>query len=32
MQLNGENLTLIPDNYRKEQIDFINSDPATFDH
>uniref|UniRef100_A0A8H7XT35 Carboxylic ester hydrolase n=1 Tax=Psilocybe cubensis TaxID=181762 RepID=A0A8H7XT35_PSICU len=30
MQLNGDNTTLIPDNYRKEQIAFINSDPAVF--
>ncbi|KAF8056297.1 extracellular triacylglycerol lipase precursor [Lyophyllum atratum] len=32
MQLNGANLTLIPDDYRKEQIDFINSVPAVFHH
>ncbi|KAE9397230.1 extracellular triacylglycerol lipase precursor [Gymnopus androsaceus JB14] len=32
IQLNGDNLTLIPDNYRKEQIDFINSMPVTFHH
>ncbi|RDB17172.1 Lipase 2 [Hypsizygus marmoreus] len=32
MQLNGANLTLIPDDYRSEQIDFINSDPAVFHH
>ncbi|KAE9397249.1 esterase 1 [Gymnopus androsaceus JB14] len=32
IQLNGDNLTLIPDNYRKEQIDFINSMPLTFHH
>jgi hypothetical protein len=29
-QLNGANTTLIPDNYRAEQIAFINSDPARF--
>ncbi|KAJ7661901.1 esterase 1 [Mycena polygramma] len=28
MQLNGVNLTLIPDDYRAEQIAFINSNPA----
>ncbi|KAJ7579028.1 esterase 1 [Mycena floridula] len=32
MQLNGENTTLIPDNYREEQINFINSDPLVFHH
>ncbi|GLB39569.1 putative type-B carboxylesterase lipase family protein [Lyophyllum shimeji] len=32
MQLNGANLTLIPDDYRKEQIDFINSIPEVFHH
>jgi len=32
IQLNGANLTTIPDDYRKEQIDFINSDPAVFNH
>jgi len=25
MQLNGEDLRSIPDNYRSEQIDFLNS-------
>ncbi|KAF8909723.1 esterase 1 [Gymnopilus junonius] len=30
LQLNAANLTLIPDNYRKEQIDFIMSDPTVF--
>jgi len=25
MQLNGEDLGLIPDNYRAEQLDFVNS-------
>jgi len=32
IQLNGANLTTIPDDYRKEQIDFINSDPAVLHH
>ncbi|KAF5328117.1 hypothetical protein D9758_018389 [Tetrapyrgos nigripes] len=32
IQLNGDNLTAIPDDYRKEQIDFINSMPLTFHH
>ncbi|KIJ46635.1 hypothetical protein M422DRAFT_778358 [Sphaerobolus stellatus SS14] len=32
LQLNGVNTTVIPDNYRKEQIDFINSDPVTWRH
>ncbi|KAE9397229.1 esterase 1 [Gymnopus androsaceus JB14] len=32
IQLNGDNTTLIPDDYRKEQIDFINSMPLTFHH
>ncbi|KAF8152915.1 extracellular triacylglycerol lipase precursor [Crassisporium funariophilum] len=32
LQLNGDNMTLIPDDYRKEQIDFINSDPTVFHH
>jgi hypothetical protein len=32
LQLNGGNTTLIPDNYRQQQIDFINSDPAVFHH
>ncbi|KII90741.1 hypothetical protein PLICRDRAFT_683700 [Plicaturopsis crispa FD-325 SS-3] len=30
LQLNGQNLTVIPDTYRDEGIAFINSDPATF--
>ncbi|PPQ80788.1 hypothetical protein CVT26_015203 [Gymnopilus dilepis] len=30
LQLNAANLTTIPDDYRKEQIDFILSDPAVF--
>jgi len=32
LRLNGTNTTLIPDDYRKKQIDFINSDPAVFHH
>ncbi|KDR76954.1 hypothetical protein GALMADRAFT_420780 [Galerina marginata CBS 339.88] len=32
LQLNGANTTMIPDDYRKEQIDFINSDPTVFHH
>ncbi|KAJ7586080.1 extracellular triacylglycerol lipase precursor [Mycena floridula] len=32
MELNGLNTTLIPDNYRQEQIAFINSDPVIFRH
>jgi acetylcholinesterase len=32
IQLNGDNTTLIPDDYRKEGIDFINSIPLTFHH
>jgi len=32
MQLNGDNTTLIPDNYRAEQIDFINSVPLVLHH
>ncbi|RDB17139.1 Lipase 2 [Hypsizygus marmoreus] len=32
MQLNGANLTVIPDDYRSEQINFINSSPSTFRH
>jgi len=32
LQLNGANLTVIPDDYRKAQIDFINSRPAVFHH
>ncbi|PPQ65131.1 hypothetical protein CVT24_003221 [Panaeolus cyanescens] len=32
LQLNGDNTTTIPDDYRKEQIDFINSDPTVFHH
>ncbi|KIK65979.1 hypothetical protein GYMLUDRAFT_158288 [Collybiopsis luxurians FD-317 M1] len=32
IQLNGDNTTIIPDNYRQEGIDFINSMPLTFHH
>ncbi|KAJ3864667.1 extracellular triacylglycerol lipase precursor [Lentinula novae-zelandiae] len=32
MQLNGDNTTMIPDDYRKAGIDFMNSMPLTFDH
>ncbi|KAJ7584694.1 extracellular triacylglycerol lipase precursor [Mycena floridula] len=32
IQLNGRNTTLIPDDYRQEQINFINSDPLVFRH
>ncbi len=32
MQLNGDNLTTIPDDYRKEQIAFINDNAAVFHH
>ncbi|KAJ7111450.1 esterase 1 [Mycena epipterygia] len=32
MQLNGANLTMIPDNFRAEQTNFINSDPVTWRH
>ncbi|KAF8892982.1 esterase 1 [Infundibulicybe gibba] len=32
LQLNGLNTTLIPDNYRAKQIDFINSIPDVFHH
>ncbi|KAF8993119.1 extracellular triacylglycerol lipase precursor [Hymenopellis radicata] len=32
MQLNGDNLTAIPDDYRKEQIDFINDNTVLFHH
>ncbi|THU99545.1 esterase 1 [Dendrothele bispora CBS 962.96] len=32
MQLNGDNTTLIPDDYRKEGIDFINSMPLVWHH
>ncbi|KAF5335023.1 hypothetical protein D9758_016192 [Tetrapyrgos nigripes] len=32
IQLNGDNLTAIPDDYRKKQIDFINLMPLTFHH
>ncbi|KAJ3751252.1 extracellular triacylglycerol lipase precursor [Lentinula detonsa] len=32
IQLNGDNTTIIPDDYRKEGIDFMNSMPLTFHH
>ncbi|KAH9890363.1 esterase 1 [Cubamyces lactineus] len=32
MQLQGSNTTTIPDTYRPQQIDYINSQPATFNH
>ncbi|TFK31314.1 esterase 1 [Crucibulum laeve] len=32
LELNGANTTMIPDTYRKEQMDFINSKPAVFRH
>ncbi|KAJ3886403.1 extracellular triacylglycerol lipase precursor [Lentinula edodes] len=32
MQLNGDNTTMIPDDYRKAGIDFMNSMPLTFHH
>ncbi|KAJ7507024.1 esterase 1 [Mycena galericulata] len=32
IQLNGANLTMIPDDYRAEQIAFINSDPVIWQH
>ncbi|KAI0330842.1 esterase 1 [Cubamyces sp. BRFM 1775] len=32
MQLQGSNTTTIPDTYRAQQIDYINSQPATFNH
>ncbi|KAJ7130370.1 extracellular triacylglycerol lipase precursor [Mycena epipterygia] len=32
MQLNGENLTMIPDDFRAEQMAFINSDPVIWRH
>ncbi|KAG7445246.1 esterase 1 [Guyanagaster necrorhizus] len=32
MQLDGDNLTVIPDNYSKEKIDFIISEGAVFRH
>ncbi|KAK0241270.1 extracellular triacylglycerol lipase precursor [Armillaria nabsnona] len=30
LQLNGDNMTIIPDDYRKEQIDFISDNPIIF--
>ncbi|KAF5350556.1 hypothetical protein D9756_008574 [Leucocoprinus leucothites] len=32
IQLNGDNTTMIDDTFRREQMDFINSVPATFLH
>ncbi|CAK5278640.1 unnamed protein product [Mycena citricolor] len=32
IQLNGANLTMIPDTYREEQISFINSNPVIWRH
>ncbi|KAE9389992.1 esterase 1 [Gymnopus androsaceus JB14] len=32
IQLNGDNMSLVPDDYRKEQIGFINSMSLTFHH
>ncbi|KAJ3899439.1 extracellular triacylglycerol lipase precursor [Lentinula edodes] len=32
IQLNGDNTTMIPDDYRKAGIDFMNSMPLTFHH
>ncbi|KAJ7111463.1 hypothetical protein C8R44DRAFT_883259 [Mycena epipterygia] len=32
IQLNGANLTMIPDDFRAEQTDFINSDPVIWRH
>lgn len=32
LQLNGENTMTIPDDYREEQIVFINSNPPVFQH
>ncbi|KAJ7450829.1 extracellular triacylglycerol lipase precursor [Mycena latifolia] len=32
IQLNGANVTMIPDNFREEQTTFINSDPAIWHH
>ncbi|KIL63619.1 hypothetical protein M378DRAFT_660840 [Amanita muscaria Koide BX008] len=32
LQLNSQNLVMIPDDYRKKQIDFINSDPIVWLH
>ncbi|KAJ7111464.1 extracellular triacylglycerol lipase precursor [Mycena epipterygia] len=32
IQLNGANLTMIPDDFRAEQMDFINSDPIIWRH
>ncbi|KAJ2916212.1 hypothetical protein MD484_g4180, partial [Candolleomyces efflorescens] len=32
MQLHGGNMTVVPDDYRKEQIDFLLENPAVFQH
>lgn len=32
MQFNADDLKLIPDTYRSEQMDYINSVPAVFLH
>ena len=32
MQLNGEDLRTIPDNFRAEQIDYMNSVPLALRH
>ncbi|KAJ7766333.1 extracellular triacylglycerol lipase precursor [Mycena maculata] len=32
IQLNGDNLTMIPDDFRAEQTNFINSNPAIWHH
>ncbi|KAJ3515853.1 hypothetical protein NLJ89_g1493 [Agrocybe chaxingu] len=32
IQLNGDNTTVIADDFRKEQIDYINSNPTVFHH
>ncbi|KAH9850203.1 esterase 1 [Lenzites betulinus] len=32
MQLQGDNITMIPDTYRAQQISFINSNPAAINH
>jgi len=32
MQLNGNNLTMIPDNFRQQQIALANEEPLVFHH
>ncbi|KAJ7199025.1 extracellular triacylglycerol lipase precursor [Mycena pura] len=32
MQLHGENITMIPDDFHKDQVSFINSDPTPWRH